>query len=83
MTNQYFKWLKKNHRFVWCVIVSVILALMVIPVFIACITLPFFGHIKKFFCDIARETEDNLSAMKNAFRNIWGVWKGEDVRDGE
>lgn len=83
---QFFKWLKNNHRFIWCVLVSIILTLAVIPAFIMCITSPFVSRIKEFFCDIARDTIDNLSEMKliwKAFADVKAVWKGKEVRDGE
>ena len=84
--HQFFAWLKKNHRFIWCVSVSLILVFAVIPVFVMCIISPFFRRIKKYLCSIARDAIVNLSEMKlimKAFADIKAVWKGEEVRGGE
>ena len=84
--HQFFAWLKKNHRFIWCVSVSLILVFAVIPVFVMCITHQFFRHIKKCFCGIARDIKYNLSEVKlivKAFNDIRNVWKGKEVRSGE
>ena len=83
---QFFGWLKGNHRFIWCILVSLILVFAVIPLFVMCIISPFFRRIKKYLCSIARDIKYNLSEVKlivKAFNDIRNVWKGKEVRSGE
>ena len=79
---QFFGWLKGNHRFIWCILVSLILVFAVIPLFVMCITSPFFRRIKKYLCGIVRDVRYNLSEMKlivKAFADVKAVWNGKEV----